>query len=1082
LLAAAGLIALVGAGPLAPLPPKPQTQVAQIAESAAPPISLTASDGTGLILTSLKAQAVLEDPLAFTELHLVFQNPQPRMIEGQFEITLPEGAAISRFAMRQESGWQEGEVVELQAAREAYEDFLHRRQDPALLEKQAGNQFRARVFPIPPSGTKELILSYSQERPRAADPYKIPLRGLPRLGELQIRAIVSKAEVKGGGSSLGGTTLSHKVVEVSKRAFLPDDDFIVPIDGPGDGVGLRHDNLVVGRITPFAAAQKERIDGLTVLVDTSASRALGFKAQVERLGALIGALRGAADGLQLRVLCFDQEVEAIFSGPARDFGPRELGRILDRRALGASDLGAALAALGKEKTQGRLLIVSDGIFTAGPTEGAELRRRVKALGALGVRRVDALTFGGIRDEPLLSRLVTAGLAGDGVVIDGDEPVGAVAERLQRATRSGIRVSVPGSAWAWPAQLDGVQQGDQVLVYADLPRGQPFEVVLEAPGGKAERQAIRVAEAPRPLLQRAVMGARIRKLMHQRDTLAEKDEDLREGLRRQIIELSTRHRVLSDFTALLILETEADYARFRIDRRALSDILTVGPGGIDVIDRKKGGALILARPTPPPPADLPVVDADGIAEGGEAMKEPAAPASRPGAKNGARNKDVGKADKAAPEKPAKRAPAEPRQSFNGGGAPPPAAGPMGAPAMGAPVVHAPMPEPAAAAPPRPRPQPEMKVRADAAQLDLREERKTEGARRQDSERMRSYRGGSAMEPSAPPPPPPPSQSVARRPPAALAVAPKPPETAAYEGKLRTVMELLKQKRAEDALRTARAWRDEEPGDVLALIALGESFEAQGQRRAAARAYGSLIDLFPSRADMRRFAGERLERLGAEGLQLAMDTFEKAQGQRADHPSSHRLLAFALVKAGRLSDAFTAIEKGIEQRYPSGRFAGVDRVLREDAGLIAAAWLRREPGRRDEVLRRLSALGGQLPERPSLRFVLNWETDANDVDFHIYDGQGGHAYYSSRALPSGGELYADVTTGYGPECFTIEGPAQAYPYTLQAHYYSRGPMGYGMGKLEIIEHDGKGGLRFAERPFVIMVDRAFVDLGQVSGPLK
>jgi hypothetical protein len=53
----------------------------------------------------------------------------------------------------------------------------------------------------------------------------------------------------------------------------------------------------------------------------------------------------------------------------------------------------------------------------------------------------------------------------------------------------------------------------------------------------------------------------------------------------------------------------------------------------------------------------------------------------------------------------------------------------------------------------------------------------------------------------------------------------------------------------------------------------------------------------------------------------------------------------------------------------------------------------------------------------------------------------------------------------------------PYTLQAHYYSRGPMGYGMGKLEIIDHDGKGGLKFEERPFVVMVDHAFVDLGTV-----
>jgi hypothetical protein len=44
-----------------------------------------------------------------------------------------------------------------------------------------------------------------------------------------------------------------------------------------------------------------------------------------------------------------------------------------------------------------------------------------------------------------------------------------------------------------------------------------------------------------------------------------------------------------------------------------------------------------------------------------------------------------------------------------------------------------------------------------------------------------------------------------------------------------------------------------------------------------------------------------------------------------------------------------------------------------------------------------------------------------------------------------------------------------------------MGYGMGKLQIVEHDGKGGLRFEERPFIVMRDGAFVDLGKVPSPL-
>ena len=234
-------------------------------------------------------------------------------------------------------------------------------------------------------------------------------------------------------------------------------------------------------------------------------------------------------------------------------------------------------------------------------------------------------------------------------------------------------------------------------------------------------------------------------------------------------------------------------------------------------------------------------------------------------------------------------------------------------------------------------------------------------------------------------------------------------------------------------------------------------------------------------MRRFAGERLERVrGAAALALAIDTFRKAVEQRPDHPASHRLLGFALLKAGRPQEAFDALAAGAARRYPDGRFRGVERILAEDLGLAAAAWLRADPAHADDIRARLARAGGVAETAASLRFVLNWETDANDVDFHIYDGRGGHAFYSAPQLGSGGELYADVTTGYGPECFTIRTPprGRAFPYKLQAHYYSRGPMGYGMGKLQIIEHDGRGGLHFDERPFVIMQDSAFVDLGTVA----
>jgi tetratricopeptide (TPR) repeat protein len=303
--------------------------------------------------------------------------------------------------------------------------------------------------------------------------------------------------------------------------------------------------------------------------------------------------------------------------------------------------------------------------------------------------------------------------------------------------------------------------------------------------------------------------------------------------------------------------------------------------------------------------------------------------------------------------------------------------------------------------------------------------------------------------------------------------------ALEGELAAIEDALRSHQRQAALARALAWRTRDPGDVLGIVALGRVLEGSGDKTQAARVYGSIIDLFPGRADLRRFAAGQLEQLQSPvATELALDCLRRAVEDRPDHPSGHHLLAMALLKRGQAAEAFSVIESALKLQYPEDRFRGVDRILREDLGLCAAAWAKSNPEQRAEIERRLRAARGQPEEAASLRFVLTWETDANDVDFHIYDARGGHAFYSSPHLGSGGDLYADVTTGYGPECFTVREPRthNAGPYRLRAHYYSRGPMGYGMGRLETIEHDGKGNLRFSTRPFVVMNDHAYLDLGR------
>jgi tetratricopeptide (TPR) repeat protein len=986
------------------------------------PLSLTASDGTGLELVSMEARAVVEGPLAFTELHLTFRNPEPREIEGRFAITLPQKAAISRLAMKLPGGWQEAEVVERQAARRAYEDFLHRRQDPALMEKKAGNEFRARIFPIAPSALKEIKLSYSQQLGAATDPYRLPLRGLPKMQRLSITAFLSRTAQRRAQISLGGTQLSQQVIRVEKEGYEPDRDFEVPQQAAVRG--LRHDNLVMARLKPEISAGKAPMKGLLVLVDTSASRAAGFASQVRLLGELLKKLAWSyGSHLPLQVTCFDQGLSTVFKGTAGELRQEHLQAILARRALGASDLHGALSWAWSTEGYDRLLLVTDGVITAGQTGADRLRAAVKGLRSR-FRRMDAVLVGGIRDEELLGKLVRGTLERGGALLDGEKGAKVVARRLSQGTVSGLEVDVPGARWVWPSRLDGLQPDDEVLVFADLPRGklkrgQPLTIRIS--GGIKQRVSVPLAEVNRPLLERAWVRARIERLERERDTV---DGDARKKeIERRIVKLSTEHRVLCDRTALLVLETEADYQRYGINRRALADILSVGAAGIELRRRKRP---IYARAAQTPDDDRqPVVrgklrDPRGLrGRGGEGGQAPVVTTMPPAG-------SVSAGEREAKEEVADKAPAPP----------PPAAEPA-----------KPEPQPQARPPATPRPRPRRARRLAASRVrrrpaHVRADRAQDESDRDDGPRAK-----------APP----------------------------YTGRFAKVMKLIAGKKLEAALAECLRWRKEKPGDVLALVAMGEALTALGQPLLAARVYGSIIDLFPSRADMRRFAGQRLESLGKVGQGLAADTYAEAVRQRPDHPNSHRMLAYALVRLGRREAAFEALEAGLSRDYPSGRFEGVREIMREDLGLVAAAWIGAEPNRRAAIEKRLGQARVVLPEQPSLRFILSWETDANDVDFHIRDARGGHAFYSKRELASGGRLYADVTTGYGPECFAIKGKARAFPYRLQIHYYSRGPMGYGMGRLQIIQHDGEGGLKFEHRPFIVMNDGAYVDLGQVRGLL-
>jgi hypothetical protein len=548
-----------------------------------------------------KVSVEIRDQIARTTIEESFVNHTTGRLEGTFHFPLPQDASISGFGMWIGNDLVEADVVEKQRAREIYETILRERRDPGLLEWTGGNLFKARVFPIEGRSEKRIKIVYTQVLPLRAGRYRYSyglrselLRTKP-LRELSLSVLVNSTlplkSVTCPTHSVRSEQKAHSAqVDFMAQEYTPNRDFevVCEIDGrQSDVVVVPHrrgsDGYFLVQLTPPAPDgnwQREVLPegkplSLVLLCDTSSSMDLEKrKQQAECVATLLSSL-GPDDRFMLAAA--DVTTVWAFSEPTAPHADNlaKARAFLDERlSLGWTNLDRAFDdVIKKAPADAHVIYLGDGIVSAGDTDPAAFVKRFELL--IGRenkshRVFHAVTLGNSYESVVLKGIAAAG-GGSVRAIAGEQTPQTVAmELLNEMAQPGLRdmnLEFRGLkvAAVYPNRLPNVPAGtQQILVGRYLPEGKDQQgeiVVTGLRGSEQVRYAAKVsfkdAEEGNSFIPRLWARSHLDHLLAQGQSQA---------IQGEIIALSEEFHIITPYTSLLVLETDADRERFGVQRR------------------------------------------------------------------------------------------------------------------------------------------------------------------------------------------------------------------------------------------------------------------------------------------------------------------------------------------------------------------------------------------------------------------------------------------------------------------------------------------------------------------------------------
>ena len=519
----------------------------------------------------------IEDGFARTTIDQTYFNHTPGRLEGTFYFPLPADASLSRLAMYVDGRLMEGGMVERDYGRIVFEQIVTKMKDPALLEWVDGHTFKMRVFPLEPRQEKRIILSYTQRLPNLYGrlSYRFPAGHSLGAG----REWSFHARVKDGAKLDWHCDSHHLTPRIENGDLLLDArahhvtmerDLVLDIRDKEDADAARFSaaeqdgfRYLMLRYRPdLPGSMKRPRRDWVFLFESSADRdPLLARTQAEVVRTI---LENAEQEDTFAVLTADTQVRRFADTP-RHVTPESIAAalaFLDRtHLLGALDLEAGLTAAAEllQSSEHPVLVhLGSGRAVLGERRAAILAGRIPAKACyvgVAVGKQVAADFM-LRAADRCQGLVTP--------INPDESVTWRAFDLLATLNAprllSVQIMDPTGEAMFLCPSSTLPQGEELCAIARLPSGSPLprSVCLRGTldGQPFERElAVGSPRFGAAYLPRTWARLEIDRLLAED---ARKNKDA-------IIALSKSMYVMTPYTSLLVLENEAMYAQYKVDR-------------------------------------------------------------------------------------------------------------------------------------------------------------------------------------------------------------------------------------------------------------------------------------------------------------------------------------------------------------------------------------------------------------------------------------------------------------------------------------------------------------------------------------